>query len=126
MYHAVNTRFASAVCEEVESDWPLVFVHDYHFALAPQLVRERLPLSTIVTFWHIPWPDPRDYATCPWGRQLLHGLLGSTIVGFQTEDDCQHFIGAVESSLEADVDRRRKLIVCGDRRGDGSRVSGVG
>jgi trehalose 6-phosphate synthase len=116
MYHAVNTRFASAVCEEVESDWPLVFVHDYHFALAPQLVRERLPLSTIVTFWHIPWPDPRDYATCPWGRQLLHGLLGSTIVGFQTEDDCQHFIGAVESSLEADVDRRRKLIVCGDRR----------
>lgn len=116
MYHTVNTRFASAVCEEVESDWPLVFVHDYHFALAPQLVRERLPLSTIVTFWHIPWPDPRDYATCPWGRQLLQGLLGSTIVGFQTEDDCQHFLGAVESLLEADVDRRRKLIVCGDRR----------
>jgi trehalose 6-phosphate synthase len=116
MYHAVNTRFASAVCEEVESDWPLVFVHDYHFALAPQLIRERLPLSTIVTFWHIPWPDPRDYATCPWGRQLLQGLLGSTIVGFQTEDDCQHFIGAVESLLEADVDRGRKLIACGDRR----------
>jgi trehalose 6-phosphate synthase len=116
MYHAVNTRFASAVCEEVESDWPLVFVHDYHFALAPQLIRERLPLSTIVTFWHIPWPDPRDYATCPWGRQLLQGLLGSTIVGFQTEDDCQHFTGAVESLLEADVDPRRKLIACGDRR----------
>jgi len=116
MYHAVNTRFASAVCEEVESEWPLVFVHDYHFALAPRLIRERLPLSSIVTFWHIPWAHPRDYRKCPWGRQLLEGLLGSTIVGFQTDDDCQRFIGTVESLLGADVDHRRKVIACGDRR----------
>lgn len=116
MYRAVNARFAEAVYEEVDTNWPLVLVQDYHFALAPQAIRERLPLSTIVAFWHIPWPHPRDYAICPWGQQLLEGLLGSTIVGFQTSDDCQNFIETVECSLDAHIDRGRNVITCGDRR----------
>lgn len=116
MYRAVNARFAEAVCEEVETNWPLVLVQDYHFALAPQAIRERLPLSTIITFWHIPWPHPRDYAICPWGRQLLEGLLCSTIVGFQTPDDCQNFIETVECSLDAHIDRARNVITYGERR----------
>ena len=66
MYRLVNARFSDAVCEEVATDSPLVLVQDYHFALAPHLIRERHPLSTIVTFWHIPWPSPRDYEICPW------------------------------------------------------------
>jgi trehalose 6-phosphate synthase len=116
MYEAVNTRFADAVCEEVESQWPLVFVQDYHFALAPRAVRERLRFSTIVTFWHIPWPHPRDYALCPWGGQLLEGLLGSSVLGFQTPEDCQHFIETVELSLDVHIDRRRQVITYGDRQ----------
>jgi trehalose 6-phosphate synthase len=116
MYQAVNTRFAEAVCEEVESASPLVLVQDYHFALAPQVIRERLPFSTIVTFWHIPWPNPRDYEICPWGRQLLEGLLGSSIVGFQTADDCRNFIDTVERSLDSRIDRRRNVITHAGRQ----------
>ena len=97
LYRAVNARFADAVRRRSRSDRPLVLVQDYHFALAPRIIRERLPLSTIVAFWHIPWPNPRDYASCPWGRQLLEGLLGSTIVGFQTPEDCRNFIETVEA-----------------------------
>ena len=115
-YQVVNRRFAEAVHEEVESDSPLILVQDYHFALAPQAIRERLPLSTIVAFWHIPWPHPRDYAVCPWGRELLEGLLGSTIVGFQTPDDCENFIETVEYALDAHIDRGRGIIAYGDRR----------
>jgi trehalose 6-phosphate synthase len=115
-YRAVNARFAQAVQEEVESDSPLILVQDYHFALVPQVLRERLPLGTIVTFWHIPWPHPSDFAICPWGRELLEGLLGSTIVGFQTPDDCENFIETVERSLDAHIDRGRGIVVCGDRR----------
>ena len=89
MYEGVNARFAKAVCEEVNTSRPIVLVQDYHFALAPRAIRERLPHSTIVSFWHIPWPHPRDYAICPWGPQLLEGLLGSSIIGLQTSDDCQ-------------------------------------
>jgi trehalose 6-phosphate synthase len=57
-----------------------------------------------VAFWHIPWPRPRMFRTCPWARELLEGLLGSNIVGLQTEDDCMNFLGCVESILHADVD----------------------
>jgi trehalose 6-phosphate synthase len=116
MYEAVNARFARAVCEEVKTNWPLILVQDYHFALAPQAIRERLPVSTIVTFWHIPWPRSHDYAICPWSRQLLQGLLGSSILGFQTPEDCRNFIETVESALDVQVDRSRNVITYRNRQ----------
>ena len=115
-YRAVNARFADAVCEEVDTDAPLVLVQDYHFALAPRLIKKRLPLSTIIAFWHIPWPNPRCFGQCPWGRQLLEGLLGSSIVGFQTAEDCRNFIETVGASLDAQVDRRHQVIIYAGRQ----------
>jgi trehalose 6-phosphate synthase len=116
MYRAVNERFADTVCDEVTADSPLVLVQDYHFALAPRMIRDRLPLGTIVAFWHIPWPSPRDFAICPWGRQLLEGLLGSTIIGFQTPDDCRNFVDTVGCVLDAQIDRARNAITYDGRR----------
>jgi trehalose 6-phosphate synthase len=101
MYREVNERFADAVCAEVEDEAPVVLVQDYHFALAPRLIRQRLPLATIVAFWHIPFPDPRTLAICPWAQQLLDGLLGSTVAGFQTADDRQNFVDAATQHLPA-------------------------
>jgi trehalose 6-phosphate synthase len=117
MYRTVNARFADAVGEEADSDTPLVLVQDYHFALAPALIRERLPESRVVAFWHIPWPSPRDFEVCPWGRQLLTGLLGANIVGFQTPLDCRNFLDTVEASIgAARVDRGDSSISLGDRK----------
>jgi trehalose 6-phosphate synthase len=110
MYQAANARFASAVVEETAGGSPLVFVQDYHFALAPGVLRQRMPLSTIVAFWHIPWPRPRVFGTCPWARELLEGMLGSNVVGLQTPDDCMNFLGCVEAMLPADVDLHRHTI----------------
>jgi trehalose 6-phosphate synthase len=103
-YAAVNARFASAVCDETESESALVLVQDYHFALAPRLIRARLPESAIVTFWHIPWPHWRDFDVCPWADRLLEGLLGSTVLGFQTESDGELFMETAQRLLGADVD----------------------
>jgi trehalose 6-phosphate synthase len=91
-------------------------VQDYHFALAPDMIRRRLPLSTIIAFWHIPWPSPRRFGICRWRRQLLEGLLGSSIVGFQTPDDCRNFIETVGASLDAQIDRRRGVITHAGRQ----------
>jgi trehalose 6-phosphate synthase len=115
-YRAVNARFADAVCEEVDTDAPLVLVQDYHFALAPRLIKRRLPLSTIIAFWHIPWPNPRCFGLCPWGRQLLEGLLGSSIVGFQTPEDCRNFVETVGASLDAQIDCRHRVITYAGRQ----------
>jgi trehalose 6-phosphate synthase len=109
-YRAVNARFAQALCDEAHTDAPLILVQDYHLSLVPQLVRRRFPRSSIVTFWHIPWPSARTFEICPPGRQLLEGLLGSSILGFQTPGDCRNFLDTVEASLPADVDRREMSV----------------
>lgn len=116
MYAAVNARFAEAACNEADTDSPLVLVQDYHFALAPRFIREWLPQSTIVAFWHIPWPHWRDFEICPWGRQLLDGLFGSTVVGFQTALDCRNFAETAERVLGAHVNRRQNVITYKGRR----------
>ena len=61
MYRAANTRFANVVANEAGGGSPTVLVQDYHFALAPAIVRRRLPNARIVSFWHIPWPRPRTF-----------------------------------------------------------------
>jgi trehalose 6-phosphate synthase len=110
MYTAMNARFAEAVCEEATTDSPLVLVQDYHFAIAPYFIRAWRPESTIVSFWHIPWPDARTFAMCPWARPLVEGLLASSIVGFQTSADCRNFIDTAQRLLGADIDRRRDVV----------------
>ena len=80
-YRAVNQRFADAVIAEARGEDPVVLVQDYHFALLPAMIREKLPQATILTFWHIPWPNPESFGICPWRREILQGMLGSTILG---------------------------------------------
>ncbi len=110
-YQAVNQKFADAVAEEVDIEDPIVLVQDYHFALAPRLIRKRLPKATVISFWHIPWPNPDRFGICPWRNELLEGLLGGGIVGFHTRVDCHNFIDAVDRYLESRIDRTQQSVV---------------
>ena len=115
-YQQVNERFARAVCEEVDSEDAIVLVQDYHFALAPRLIRKRLPRATIITFWHIPWPNFEQLAICPWTSEILDGLLGSSILGFHTQFHCNNFFDSVDRYLEARLDREFHAVVYGGVR----------
>jgi len=115
-YVRVNRKFAEAVCEEVDSDDPIVLVQDYHFALAPKMIRERLPKATIISFWHIPWPNSERVGICPWREELISGLLGSSVVGFHTQQHCNNFIDSVDAFMESRIDREANAVVQGDRR----------
>ncbi len=114
-YERVNRRFAEAVCHEVDGPDPIVLVQDYHFALVPRMIRERLPRATVISFWHIPWPNAEKFAICPWATELLEGMLGSSIVGFHTQLQCNNFIEAVDRNLEARIDRERHSAVYSGR-----------
>jgi trehalose 6-phosphate synthase len=114
-YQTVNSRFAAAVAAEGAGGSPIVFVQDYHFALAPLAIRRALPSASIVSFWHIPWPGPRAFTACPWGLQLLRGLLGSDVIGLQTDDDCEQFLDTVALVTGRDVDRGAGLVYDGVR-----------
>jgi len=111
-YAEVNQRFARAVIDEAHTDNPVVLVQDYHFALLPLIVREALPKATIITFWHIPWPNPESFGICPWRDDILRGLLGSNILGFHTAFHCKNFMETVDRNLEARIEQEASTISC--------------
>src|SRR3954451_13402141 len=102
--------FADAVVAEARRDDPVVLVQDYHFALLPAMVRERLPRATVLTFWHIPWPNPESFGICPWREEVLDGLLGSDILGFHTRFHCNNFLDSVDRFLESRIDRDNSTV----------------
>ena len=105
-YQQVNAKFANAVLKEMEdSESPLVFVQDYHFALLPRLVKEARPDARVAIFWHIPWPNPEAFGICPWQAQLLDGLLGADLIGFHIPLHCNNFLSTVDRVLESRTDR---------------------
>ena len=112
-YEAINRRFANAVVAEARTDDPVVLVQDYHFALVPRMVREALPKATIITFWHIPWPNPESFGICPWREEILEGLLGSTILGFHTPFHCKNFLETVDRYLETRIEHEASTISYG-------------
>jgi trehalose-6-phosphate synthase len=109
-YQAVNRKFADIVVDEARTNNPVILIQDYHFALLPRLIRERLPNATIVTFWHIPWPNSEVFSICPWRQQILDGLLGSSIIGFHIQFHCNNFIDSVDRFLESRIDRESAAI----------------
>ena len=112
-YRTVNQRFADIVADEARTQDPIILVQDYHFALLPRMVRERLPNATIITFWHIPWPNPEAFGILPRREEVLEGLLGSSILGFHTQFHCNNFFDTVDRFMEARVDRETFTISYG-------------
>jgi trehalose 6-phosphate synthase len=112
-YREVNQMFADAVVQEARSEDPIVLVQDYHFALLPGMIRKRLPRATILTFWHIPWPNPESFGICPWRSEILEGMLGSTILGFHTRFHCKNFMETVDRYLEARIEHEHSMIAFG-------------
>jgi trehalose 6-phosphate synthase len=83
---------------------PVVLIQDYHFAVLPRMVKERVPHARIAIFWHIPWPNPESFSICPWQQELLDGLLGADLIGFHVQAYCNNFLNTVDRTLEARVD----------------------
>ncbi len=105
-YQRVNEKFAAALLEEMEgSSKPIVFVQDYHFALAPRLIKAARPDARVAIFWHIPWPNPESFGICPWQAKLLEGLLGADLIGFHIPLHCNNFLSTVDRVLESRTDR---------------------
>jgi len=109
-YERVNQRFAERAAE-VASKGAAVWIHDYHLQLAPAMLRALRPDLRIGFFLHIPFPPPELFARLPWRRQLLEGLLGSDVVGFQTRVGAENFGRLAERF--AGAERRTGTILTG-------------
>lgn len=114
-YVNVNQRFADAVIAEARTDDPVILVQDYHFALLPKMICKVLPRATIITFWHIPWPNPESFGICPWREEILAGMLGSTILGFHTPFHRKNFLETVDRYLETRIESEASTVSHGGK-----------
>jgi trehalose 6-phosphate synthase len=92
-YVAVNRRFAEAAAAQA-APGATVWIHDYQLQLVPRMLREQRGDLRIGFFNHIPFPAYEIFAQLPWRRQVVEGLLGADLLGFQRRADAANFLGA--------------------------------
>jgi len=97
-YVDVNRRFAERAAARAAKD-ATVWVQDYQLQLVPQLLRELRPDLRIGFFLHIPFPPAELFQQLPWRRQLLEGLLGADLVGFQLPGGAANFVRLVRQRV---------------------------
>lgn len=92
-YCEANQIFADAI-SRVYKEGDLVWVHDYHLMLVPQLLRETRPNAKIGWFLHTPFPSSEIYRVLPVRDKVLRGILECDMIGFHTYDYARHFQSA--------------------------------
>ena len=100
-YKTANRRFAQAVAKDVQ-DGDLVWVHDYHLMLLPQMLREEIGEDKVVKigfFLHTTFPSSELYRVLPVRNEILTGMLHSDLIGFHTCDYSRHFLSACSNVL---------------------------
>lgn len=97
-YVTVNRRFAERAAA-VAAESATVWVHDYQLQLVPAMLRELRPDLRIGFYLHIPFPPNELFSQLPWRRQLLEGLLGADLVGFQLSGAAQNFVRLVRQRV---------------------------
>lgn len=101
-YRRVNQRFADAVLEVAEKG-DRVWIHDYHLALVPGMLRAAQPELEIGLSWHVPWAPPDVVRTLPWLREILEGMLGADQIGMALARYGRHFLASVDELCHAPV-----------------------
>ena len=102
-YRRVNERFARIVCG-VAPLGGTVWVHDYHLLLAPAMIRAKRADLRIGLFLHIPFPNAQLFSMLPWREEVVSGMLGADVLGFQVDEDVANFTAAAERLVGLDVD----------------------
>ncbi len=117
-YKKVNEMFAKAVLE-IAKPTDIIWIHDYHLMLLPNLLRYHLGSSTLGFFLHIPFPEFETFRLLPerWRIEILEGILGADLIGFHTPHYSQYFLRCVlrilgyENRLDKVISKERVVKV---------------
>ncbi len=96
VYKSVNQKFAKALSNIINPEEDIVWIHDYHLMLLPNIIRQNYPSIPIGFFLHIPFPAYEVFQLLPskWRVELIEGLLGSDLIGFHTHEYTDNFLRA--------------------------------
>lgn len=96
-YKAANKLFAETVAKDIK-DNDMVWVHDYHLMLFPQMLRDEIKDTKrnvrIGFFLHTPFPSSEMYRILPVREDILTGVLHCDHIGFHTYDYVRHFLSS--------------------------------
>ncbi|KAI8374198.1 glycosyltransferase family 20-domain-containing protein [Radiomyces spectabilis] len=92
-YVAVNRQFADTIIAHYKHG-DVINIHDYHLLLVPQMLREKIPDAAIGIFIHATFPSSEIFRCLTTRKQILEGMLGANLVGFQTYSYARHFISS--------------------------------
>ncbi|KAI1003370.1 Alpha,alpha-trehalose-phosphate synthase [Podosphaera aphanis] len=101
-YKEVNRLFAKTIAKDLQ-DGDLIWVHDYHLMLLPEMLHEEIGKSKNIKigfFLHTPFPSSEIYRILPVRKQILHGVLHCDLIGFHTYDYARHFLSSCSGILE--------------------------
>ncbi|KAK5658946.1 hypothetical protein OQA88_1763 [Cercophora sp. LCS_1] len=101
-YVNVNQAFA----DKIVKDWKrgdVIWVHDYHLLLVPGMVRKKLPEAKIGFFLHVAFPSSEIFRCVAMRKELLEGILGANLVGFQIHEYTRHFLQTCSRLLGAEA-----------------------
>ncbi|KAJ5217386.1 alpha-trehalose-phosphate synthase [Penicillium chermesinum] len=115
-YKEANRLFAKEISKEVQ-DGDLIWVHDYHLMLLPEMLREEIGNSKknikIGFFLHTPFPSSEIYRILPVRNELLLGVLHCDLIGFHTYDYTRHFLSRGLATTPNGIEFQGKIITCG-------------
>ncbi|WP_018297363.1 alpha,alpha-trehalose-phosphate synthase (UDP-forming) [Corynebacterium lubricantis] len=97
-YRSVNEKFAGEVAR-VSARGATVWIQDYQLLLVPGLLREMRPDLSIGFFLHIPFPSPDLFRQLPWSDEIIAGVSGADLVGFQRTRDEDNFSSIVDGAV---------------------------
>jgi trehalose 6-phosphate synthase len=103
-YVDVNRRFAEATSRAAGPD-ATVWVQDYQLQLVPKMLRMLRPDLTIGFFLHIPFPPVELFMQLPWRTEIVEGLLGADLVGFQLPGGAENFLYLARRLVGANTSR---------------------
>jgi len=120
-YRSINQTFAEATMTALREalefdpqDVPLIWIHDYHLMEVANIVRRMAAADNLACkigfFCHVPFPPWDMVKIHPWKDIFLQGILGSDLVGFQSEDYLLNFLDCCERGLGTRVDRAEHLV----------------
>jgi len=101
-YVKINQLYAQKILQII-NDGDILWIHDYHLMLLPQMIREQKPGISIGLFNHVPFPSFEIFRLLPWRLEIIEGMLGADLIGFQTYDFVRHFMSSVRRLTGVDT-----------------------
>src|SRR6201991_1199149 len=101
-YREVNAFMARALLRFRKTDTAF-WVQDYHFLALGAELRELGVTAPVGFFLHTPWPARNVMGSVPHARELIEAMLAYDLIGFQTGEDCENFLSAVQHELDLPV-----------------------